>query len=84
MVRAALLCSLLVGVSVAGHGAEIHKCATPTGVSYQGLPCDGPEMPTSIVVASAAQAPTSGGGRAALGAGVSAAQAPPATSARTA
>jgi hypothetical protein len=44
-------------MSVAGNAADVHKCATPTGIAYQGFPCDGAELPTSIVAASATQAP---------------------------
>ncbi len=82
MVRTALLCSALLAVSVAGKAADIHKCATPTGVIYQGLPCDGPEIPTPIVAANAAQAPSAGSARTTLDAGASSAQALPAASAR--
>lgn len=84
MVRTALLCSALLAVSAAGNAADVHKCATPSGVTYQGLPCDGPEMPTSIVAANAAQVPSAGSARTAPDTGVSSAQALPATSAPSA
>jgi len=63
MVRAVLLCSFLLCLSVAGNAAEVHKCATPTGISYQGLPCEGPELPTPLVVANATSAPTANSAR---------------------
>ena len=82
MVRTALLCSALCAVSAAGNAADVHKCATPSGVTYQGLPCDGPEMPTSVAVANAAQAPSASSARTTPDAGASPAHALPAMSAR--
>ena len=57
VIRSLLLGFLLVLVSAASGAADVHKCVAPTGITYQGTPCNGPELPTSIVVASAAQAP---------------------------
>ena len=37
----------------------MHKCVTPTGIAYQGVPCAGAELPTSAVIASATQSPPS-------------------------
>jgi hypothetical protein len=55
VIRPVLFASLLLFISAASGAADVHKCVTATGISYQGTPCDGPELPTSIVVASAAQ-----------------------------
>ena len=53
--RPALLCFALLCASALVNAAEIHKCATPTGIAYQGTPCNGAEMPAPVVVASAAE-----------------------------
>ena len=63
VVRSVLLCSFLLCLSAVGNAAEVHKCATPTGISYQGLPCEGPELPTPAVVANATSAPTANSAR---------------------
>ena len=57
MIRSLPLGFLLVLVSAASGAADVHKCVAPTGITYQGTPCNGPELPTSIAVSSAAQAP---------------------------
>src|SRR5262249_10896640 len=62
LLRVAFACFALSCVSTSGNAAgnasEIHKCATPTGIAYQGLPCSGAELPAPVVDASAAQAPS--------------------------
>jgi hypothetical protein len=55
MARSILLFSLLLCVSAASRAGDVHKCVTPTGISYQSAPCAGPELPTSTVIASATQ-----------------------------
>jgi hypothetical protein len=64
VIRRLLIAPLLLFVSAASGAADVHKCVTPTGISYQGSPCNGPELPTSIVVASAAQSPAISSGSA--------------------
>ena len=59
MARFILLCYLFLCVSAATSAADVHKCATAAGITYQGVPCDGVELPTSTAIASAPQtAPT--------------------------
>jgi len=50
-----LLCFALLCASTLVDAAEIHKCATPTGIAYQGTPCNGAELPPPVVGASAAE-----------------------------
>jgi hypothetical protein len=57
VIRSVLLCFMLIVLSTASRATDIHKCATPTGIAYQGHPCSGAELPTSRVIASAAQPP---------------------------
>src|SRR5215471_3096184 len=49
---------LCASAAVAGNATEIHKCATPAGISYQGPPCSGEEMPAPTVIAQTAEAPS--------------------------
>ena len=52
--RFVLLCFALLCVTAAANAADIHKCATSSGIVYQGLPCSGAELPAPLVSASAA------------------------------
>ena len=59
MVRSALLRFVplsfgLLCVATGANAADIHKCATPTGIAYQGLPCSGPELPSQLAAVSMA------------------------------
>jgi len=56
MARSFLFFSLLLCVSAASRAGDVHKCVTPSGISYQSAPCAGAELPTSTVIAGATQA----------------------------
>jgi hypothetical protein len=45
MARSILLCSLLLCLSAVSRAGDVHKCVTPTGITYQGVPCAGAELP---------------------------------------
>jgi len=57
MARSILLCSFLLCVSALCSAGEVRKCATPTGIAYQDVPCAGVELPAGATLA--AQAPVS-------------------------
>jgi hypothetical protein len=59
MARSILLCSLLLCLSAVSRAGDVHKCVTPAGITYQGVPCAGAELPTPAIIASATQAPPS-------------------------
>ena len=59
LVRFALLCSSLLCMPAVVHAADIYKCATPTGISYQSMPCQGVELPKPNIVANVVEAPRS-------------------------
>ena len=55
VIRSALLCIALVALASGSRAEDVHKCATPTGIAYQGRPCSGAELPAQGIVASVAQ-----------------------------
>ena len=61
--RITLLCGTLLCVSATARAADIYKCATPTGISYQSAPCQGVELPKPLIVGNVVEAPrrTTGG-----------------------
>ena len=60
LVRFALVCGTLLCMPAAVLASDVYKCATPSGISYQSMPCQtGVELPKPNIIANVVEAPRS-------------------------
>ncbi len=55
MVRRVLAFTGFLLLPLLGHAQEIHKCVSADGITYQGVPCPGPEAPAPVTASGATQ-----------------------------